>query len=127
MSTTHKVTPDLIEKMVDRFSKRSQQIAKDVEKEIRQVDRRIKGFIDQGEGATRRLVETLDQDFRKQLASVRQEIEHLSDQLAAVRNGAAVKEAEPKSVVTDIPSKKPATAKATSKAPPKKRTTKHAA
>lgn len=110
-----------------RFSKRSQQIAKDVEKEIRQVDRRIKGFIDQGEGATRRLVETLDQDFRKQMASVRQEIEHLSDQLAAVRNGAAVKEAEPKSVVTDIPSKKPATAKSTSKAPPKKRTMKHAA
>jgi hypothetical protein len=79
------LTPDLIEKMAERFSTASEQFVKDVERQIHKIDKRIKSFVDQGEAVTTRLVESLDKEMRSQITSLRKEVERLSGELAAMR------------------------------------------
>jgi len=129
MSTT-KVTPDLVDKLVDRFSKASERFVKDIEKQIHQIDKRIKAFVDQGEAATTRLVETVDKELRAQITSLRKEVEHLSSELASLRPGAprpAAKPAVKKTTTARTPAKRTPAKAAPAKRTPRKTPAKRAA
>ena len=114
MSNTH-VTPAALEKTVDRFSKLSDRVVKDFEKQFKMIDKRVKAVIDQGETVTSRVMDRLDAEFRSQLTSLRHEVERLTHQVDGLRAGLPMKATKP---ATRKPAaKKPAAKKAAAKKP----------
>ena len=71
-------------------------------KQIHQIDKRIKAFVDQGETATTKLVETLDRELRSQITALRKEVEHLSGQFASMRPGAVAPKSIARSTATPV-------------------------
>jgi len=77
-------TPEVLEQLFDRLSKASERISSDIEQQAKQFDRRVKSFVDQGERATQRLVETIDKELRAQITALRKEIEQLARRIAEI-------------------------------------------
>lgn len=110
---TSSYTPELLEQMFDRLSRLSERLAKDVEEQLRLLDRKIKSFLDRGEKATDRFVETIDKELRDQIASLKREVEHLSRRVGEFTVGAAslkkvpVKSMAKKTPANTSPAQKP--------------------
>jgi hypothetical protein len=129
MSETN-VTPEILEQLLDRLGKVSERVTRDVEEQAKQMDRRIKAFVDQGEKVTDRFVTSIDKEFRTQVASLRREVEQLARRVTSITSSrAAAPMAAPKPVVAkkaaatkSVASKRPPTKKAASKRSPSKKT-----
>jgi DNA topoisomerase I len=106
------VTPEILEQLLDRLSKASERISSDIEEQAKQMDRRIKAFVDQGEKVTDRLVTSIDKELRVQIASLRGEIEQLARRVTSVTSSRAAPKPSPMKAVEKRPvAKKPAAKK----------------
>lgn len=121
MSETN-VTPEILEQLLDRLGKVSERVTRDVEEQAKQMDRRIKAFVDQGEKVTDRFVTSIDKEFRTQVASLRREVEQLARRVTSITSSrvaapmvapkpAVAKKASAKSVASKRPPTKKAAAK----------------
>jgi DNA topoisomerase I len=121
MSETN-VTPEILEQLLDRLGKVSERVTRDVEEQAKQMDRRIKAFVDQGEKVTDRFVTSIDKEFRTQVASLRREVEQLARRVTSITSSrAAAPMVAPKPAVAkkaaakSVASKRPPTKKAAAK------------
>lgn len=119
---------EVVERMLGRLNEVSQRISKDVEKQAKLIDHKIKEFVDQGEKATERLVKRLETEVRSQVASLQHDVEQLANKInemvASARKPSAVAPAKPlamKKTVAGKPVRKPASKKPAARKTPSRR------
>jgi uncharacterized protein YukE len=77
--------PDMVDDLLDRLSRASTQIADAAEERVRDLDRRMRELVERSEGALNRVLETVEQQSRAQIAGLKREVGQLEQRLAQVR------------------------------------------
>ena len=94
------VSQETLERLLGNLSEASHRISKDVEKQAKQIDHKIKAFVESREKAGDKLIKTIDTEVRSQLESLRHEVEHLSHRINEMVSDATSKKA-PKHETSD--------------------------
>lgn len=75
-STTN---PEILDRLLGSLTDTSKRLSNDVEKQAKQIEMRIRQFLDEGEKASDRWMKSIDNEFRAQIDSLRHEVEVLSN------------------------------------------------
>ncbi len=106
---------ETVDRLLDRMATLSQRMLSDSEEHLRQLDQRARDWLDRGEAATERLVQTIEKEVRGQIAALRREVDDLAGRVADLRKAlpgkATAKKATAKRKATA--KKRPASAKKT--------------
>ncbi|HTN78282.1 MAG TPA: hypothetical protein VMK16_01315 [Acidimicrobiales bacterium] len=92
----------------------SERMRSDGEEQMRQFDQRARDWIDRGEAATERLVQTIEKEVRAQIAALRREVDDLASRVADLRTTLPRKVAAKKRSAAKKTSAKKTAAKKTS-------------
>jgi hypothetical protein len=77
-----------IEQMLDRLGKTSRNLTRASERQARQLDVRIKEFVDRGASATDRVLRAIDREIQRDIAGMKRELKRLEQEAERVREAA---------------------------------------
>ena len=83
--TEAKSPQETADRLLDRLATLSERMHSDGEEQLRQLDQRARDWIDRGEAATERLVQTIEKEVRAQIAALRREVDDLASRVADLR------------------------------------------
>ena len=122
------INMEVFEQLLGRLNETAQRISKDLESQTKQVDQKLKNFIDQGERATERLIRTIQTEVRSQIASLQRDVEKLAARLNEIATATttatsklASKAAKPMIAAKKAPAKRAPAKKAATKTAATKR------
>ena len=104
--TEPKSPQETADRLLDRMATLSERMRSDSEEHLRQLDQRARDWIDRGEAATERLVQTIEKEVRGQIAALRREVDELASRVADLRKALPRKTSAKKTAAKKTAAKK---------------------
>ena len=120
--TEAKSPEEAVDRLLDRIGTLSERMRSDNEERLRQFDQRARDWLDRGEAATERLVQTIEKEVRGQIAALRREVDELASRVADLRKALPRKTSAKKTAAKKTAAKKTAAKKTAAKKTAAKKT-----